>query len=481
MKLSTILNAILITQATAALIGSNVIKNNARFPSAPIEIANLKNAKTSDEDSHSSNNTDSSDSSESSNEESKSEQEEQEEQASVPIPIQCSRGDYEIKNVAELEKLYECDDIIGSIHITNFLGPTIDTGSIKSISGDLTVTNAANLVRINVPNLAVIGGSFSLRELTSLTAVHAPHLNHVGSIDWKVLPILSTVSFETGIKKITSITISDTSLIGFSGFDVDVLKVLNLNNNRFLDSINSNVKGIQEKLAISANAKGVTVNFPELEYANNITIRDVSSLNLSRVEKVNASMELISNQFQSLKLPKLRNVGGTLSLIGNANLKDVEFNNIDEVGGGLMVVNNSNIDNINFFPKLTSIGGAIELIGQMKEASFSKLRLVKGSAKISSVYDSFDCSKWTRGNEETGSIVRGGKISCINGKKKHDLDYNENGEILDESITIIEDENKNSNKLKAGGSTSDAPAQFFLSTTVLVGMIVASALQLLFF
>lgn len=480
MKLSAVLNAVLISNATsAALIGSSSIKNNARFP---IQIANLKNAKASDEESTNSTSSDQvSDSlapTQFSNEELKPEEEE--DLSPAPILVQCSQGDYHINDVAELEKLYECDDIIGSVHISNFSGPTIDTGNIKTISGDLTVTNAPNLVRIHIPNLAVIGGSFSLKELTSLTAVHAPKLNHVGTIDWRVLPILSTVSFESGIKKVTSITISDTSLIGFSGFDVENLKVLNLNNNRFLESINSNVKGIEERLSISGNARGVTVGLPELEYANNITIRDVTALNLSKIEKVNASMEFISNHFKSLKLPKLKHVGGTLSLIENANLKDVEFNNVDEVGGGLMIVNNTNVDTINFFSKLTSIGGAIELIGQMKEASFNKLRLVKGSAKIASVYDSFDCSKWTRGNDETGAIVRGGKISCINGKKKHDLDYNENGEILDESITIIEDENKASNKLKAGGSTSDAPVQFVMSTTVLVGLIFASVFHLMF-
>lgn len=340
-----------------------------------------------------------------------------------------------------MEQLYECDDIVGSVIISNYQSPTIDTGEIKTISGDFVVANASNLVRINVPKLAVIGGKFSLNELTSLTSVHAPVLNNVGSINWNVLPILSTVSFDNGVQKIKSITISDTSLIGFSGFDIEYLDTLNINNNRFLESINANLKGIKEKLTISANAKNILVSLPNLEWANNITIRDVSSINLSNIEKVNASFELIDNNFQAIKFPKLTNVGGTLSLIENYNLRDVEFPNINEIGGGLMVVNNTQIGKINFFPKLLSIGGAIEFYGDFKDATFNKLKLVKGSAFIHSKSEGLDCAKWTRGSDEgSGSIVRGGKISCVSGSKQQVVKFDQEGEIIDEDISIIDDQ-----------------------------------------
>lgn len=346
-----------------------------------------------------------------------------------------------------MEQLYECDDILGSVIITNYQGPTIDTGDIKTISGDFVVANASNLVRINVPKLAVIGGKFSLSELTSLTSVHAPVLNDVGSIAWSILPILSTVSFDNGVKKIKSITISDTSLIGFSGFDIEYLDTLNINNNRFLESINANLKGIKTSLAISANAKNILVSLPNLEWANNITIRDVSSINLSNIETVNASLELIDNTFQALKFPKLTNVGGTLSLIENYNLKEVEFPNIGEIGGGLMIVNNTQISKVNFFPKLMSIGGAIEIFGDFKDATFSKLRLVKGSALIRSSSDGLDCSKWTRGSEDSsGSIVRGGKIVCTSGSKQQIVKFDQDGEIVDESISIIEDDSNSKHR-----------------------------------
>ncbi|KAH3667772.1 hypothetical protein WICMUC_005304 [Wickerhamomyces mucosus] len=386
------------------------------------------------------------------------------------VSAQCSQGNYQVSSTAELEQLYQCDNIVGSVHISNYKGSVIDTGSIQTISGDLSVSNASSLVKINVPNLASIGGTFSLKELTSLASISAPSLNSVDSINWKVLPILSTATLDKGIKQIRSITISDTSLTRVSGFDVATLNTLNLNNNRFLDIISMNVTSIKEKLTISANSKNAIALFPELKWANNITIRDISSINLSNMEKVDESMEFISNNFKSLKLPKLESVGGTLSIIENHNLKEVEFNNIDEIGGGLMIVNNTMIESVNFFPKLSSIGGAIELLGSLKEANFSKLRLVKGSAIIQSVYESFDCSLWTKGLGDSGSIVRGGKITCISGSMKHDMNYNENGEILDESITSIENSNKSSNRFRFSNDASAAKANIAIKIFTAIAM-----------
>jgi len=372
------------------------------------------------------------------------EDEEYEVDSDSSVPTQCSQGDYRISSMAQLEQLYECDDIIGSVIITNYQGPTIDTGDIKTISGDFIVANASNLVRINIPKLAVIGGKFSLNELTSLTSVHAPVLNDVGSINWNVLPILSTVNFDNGVKKIKSITISDTSLIGFSGFDIDYLDILNINNNRFLESINANLKGVKESLSISANAKNILVSLPNLEWANNITIRDVSSINLSNIESVNASFELIDNNFQAIKFPKLTNVGGTLSILENYNLKEIEFPNVGEIGGGLMISNNTQISKVNFLPKLSSIGGAIEIYGDIKEISFNKLKLVKGSAILHSTSDGLDCGKWTRSGDEGShaSIVRGGKITCTSGTKQQTVKFDQEGELIDEDFTIIDDESK---------------------------------------
>lgn len=363
----------------------------------------------------------------------------------------CSQEHYHVRSQADLDHISnQCKDIAGSIVINGYYSPIIDTGSLQSVGGDIRISNATNLVRVNLPMLTVIGGAFTLRELTSLTSVNGPYLNTVGVIDWKILPILSTINFESGLVDVKSITISDTSMTGFYGFDVDSLDTLNINNNRFMESISSNLKGITRRLSISANARNAQVSFPNLEYANNITIRDVSSLNIQSIENVNSSMELINNNFQDLKFPKLKFVGGTLSLIENYQLRNVEFPVTEDIGGGLMVVNNTNINKINFLPRLLSVGGAIEFVGDFKEASFAKLNLVRGSAIIKSASDTFDCSRWIRGGDQNGthsSIIRGGKIVCTSAGKQQVVKYDQDGTVVDEEISFIEDADSDSAKM----------------------------------
>lgn len=290
----------------------------------------------------------------------------------------------------------------------------------------MTVRGAPNLVRIEAPSIGSIGNVFSLRELTSLALISFPALRTVKELDWKILPILSTVHVNNEISGIESIIVSDTSLTKFSGFISNELSKLDLNNNRFLESIQSNVEKITGELHIAANSANVAVDLSRLKSAQNLTIQETASLDLSKLEQVENSVSFIANTFKQLKVPKLRSVGGTLSISENPYLNHLEFNSIDDIGGGLVIVNNTSIEKINFFPKLSIIGGAMELVGYMKEISLKQLKLVKGSAKIQAFADQFDCSKWTK--SEVGSVIRGGRIECTNSKDEKIVEIGNGGD-----------------------------------------------------
>lgn len=335
------------------------------------------------------------------------------------VPSYCSSETFKVKNKADINKIVDCVTVLGDIEIFEFEDALIQFGSIQNIVGSLIIKKSPNLVRIEAPNVTSIGKSFSLRELTSLSLISFPSLNSVKILDWKVLPILSNVNFNNFIENIESIVVSDTSLVGFSGFMVDKLEMLDISNNRFLDTITSNVEKINGKLHIAANAKDVNVNLPKLKAVSNVSIHDVANIDLGSLEEITSSASISNNFFNNLKLPKLMNIGGTLNLQKNEKLSQVEFPNLNEIGGGLMIVNNTHLEKINFFPKLNSIGGALDLVGNIKEASLKNLKLVKGSARLKSMASSFDCAKWTR--SEISSVIRGGKIECTNSKNENIL------------------------------------------------------------
>ncbi|ODV77987.1 uncharacterized protein CANTADRAFT_39221, partial [Suhomyces tanzawaensis NRRL Y-17324] len=329
------------------------------------------------------------------------------------VPDICRTNGLEIKSQSDMLHLERCKVIAGDIHVNEYTDAILVLNNVERITGSLIVRNSPELVRIEAPRVESISQLFSLQELTSLALISFPHLKSVHSLNWKVLPILSNVHFDNEIAAFDSITVADTSLTSFSGFLTDELETLDINNNRFLDSISCDVEKINEKLHVAANSASITVDLSQLRSVNNVSIHEVAELNLTLLEEIGQSMNIINNYFSQVKFPKLKLIGGTLSLLKNEKLSQIEFPVTTDIGGGLMIVNNTNLDTIDFLPELSVIGGALKLVGNIKETSMKLLRLVKGSAKILTLSTSFDCNKWTR--SEIGSVIRGGKIECTNG------------------------------------------------------------------
>ncbi|VEU23623.1 DEKNAAC104786 [Brettanomyces naardenensis] len=240
---------------------------------------------------------------------------------------------------------------------------------------------------------------------------------------------------------------SDTSLTGFGGFNVDTLKTLKIDNNRFLERIDSSVKEISGDLIIAANARNLKVSLPELKWVKTAMIKDTEEVNLDELQVVQSSAEFIENHFRDLKLPKLKSTGTTLSLIDNKRLERAEFPSLVEVGGGLMVINNDKLNQIDFFSQLKSVGGAIELEGDIDENKFKQLKVVKGSAIMKSSSNKFDCKDWV--DNEVSSVVRGGKIECGSGDSEFTevIHLDESGERTSRST------GRNSAKTSKNGSS----------------------------
>lgn len=248
-----------------------------------------------------------------------------------------------------------------------------------------------------------------MEKLTSLSLVHMPLLASVAGLEWKVLPILGNINFDN-IDGLQSILISDTSLTGISGFSSTKLKTVDINNNRFMEFLKSDVSHISEKLHVAANADNMVVELKNLVSAQNMSIHNVADLELPKLEEVKGSINMISNYFTEMKIPKLTSVGGTFSISKNENLDTIDLANLKEIGGGLKLNSNPYISRIDFLPKLSIIGGALELVGNIKQVGMKSLKLIKGSARVLSSDSDFDCATWKQ--KEATAVVRGGKIEC---------------------------------------------------------------------
>lgn len=394
----------------------------------------------------------------------------------VQISPKCFKDNYDIHSATELASISDCLVISGSVHISDFDVDTMYLGAINEIKGDLTVKNSSALIRLNAPNLSLVGGKLELNTLNSLTSLSFPKLETVETLKWQVLPILTFVNLDRGIKNINSVIMSDTSLTGFGGFNVETLKVLNINNNRFLENVESTVTEVTENLVIAANANNIKVSLPNLAWAKQLTIKDVESLDLESLQIVEKNADFSHNKFQELNLPNLKSTGHTLSIIKNKYLNDVYFDKLSEVGGGFMIIDNEKLKSLDFFPELRSVGGAIEFHGDITSNHFNNLKIIKGSAIMKSSSEMFDCSDWMK--NEVARVVRGGKVECGSGKSSTTevLLVDEDGESTQGEPGINDNLGNGTShdkfaRFKNKASSRFSPKLTLISATYLVGII----------
>ncbi|GMM56625.1 Sps22 protein [Maudiozyma humilis] len=345
----------------------------------------------------------------------------------------CIRETHYIEDEGDLLDLQrQCNEIVGDLIISpSYDSFVVDLRNIHKIQGSFVVENAKDVARISAPQLNYVTQEFRLHSMTSLVELELPQLKFANSIDWTVLPILAALTLDDKTMVNENIVISDTSLQNIEFFQgVKELDTFNINNNRFLETIKSNVVTINTQLSVHANSRDVELEMPFLESTQNLTIRDTSSIYLPKLNSVDSSFQIIENVITSLDVPELEFVGGKLGVIENRQLVTADFNNLTEVTGGLMIAKNPRLNKINFFESLRQIGGAIHFEGKFSETVLESLKLVKGSVYVESSSEDLDCSNWISPSSSR-SIIRGGKVKCISGKKTNFAEVNDDGDIID--------------------------------------------------
>ncbi|CCC66589.1 hypothetical protein NCAS_0A00290 [Naumovozyma castellii] len=355
-------------------------------------------------------------------------------------PEICKKESHQISSAQELNGLQsQCTSVAGSIEImSDYLDSTVDFGMLKNVEGGVKISNSPHIVDIQGKDLQNIHGTFTLSNLTSFVSLNLPSFIYTRAVEWEILPIFSRVLLNNKIIKVRNIVISDTALADIDCFkEINETDIFSINNNRFLETIESNINIINQDLTIHANAKDLEVDMSQLVSVKNLTIRDTAKVFFPKLEYVNRSFEIIENTFTELDVSNLKTIEGTLGLINNTELTKIDMNKLTTIKGGVMISNNTKLEHIDFLPNLRQIDGAIYFEGKFKDTDFPELRLVKGSAYIKSTSEDLDCAKWTKVVNQK-SIIRGGKINCISAKREKAVELNNEGEVLKEMETSHE-------------------------------------------
>jgi len=363
----------------------------------------------------------------------------------------CKAKETEIQSDGDVSVFESCTTIEGNVvvgeEVKSFVLPT----RVQRIRGDLRIEGASDLLTIEGQSLTTIDGAFFLRELTVLNSMNLPQLNSVGEIDWITLPALQSIQAQ--ITEADSVKISDTNLLSLEGINLRKTGNFDINNNKFLRTVDVQLVNVTETLSVTFNKPGVAASFPNLQNAKNITFRDAGSVSLPSLRKVENSIVFVNNSIAEIFLPNLTEVTrGFISFYSNKNLVNISAPLLEKVGGTFQIANNTKFEDLDGFPKLAEVGGAVDLAGRFKSGGLPALEDVRGGFNLQSTED-FDCTEFNTMEED--QVIKGDEYTCLSS--------------LDEALTKDGDKAGSGN---GGGKDEDksGAGQIGISIMTMVGV-----------
>lgn len=276
---------------------------------------------------------------------------------------QCD-GPFQIQSQGDADAIRTCSTIEGDVNIASTVAGTLKLNGIQQITGNLFCSNATQLTTLSSDTLGSIGGKFELEELQILSTLQFDSLFEVLTIQWVALPALQSLDFTRGVTQVENILVSNTGLTSLNGLELETVGIMNINNNRYLDTVDvNNMAEVTESISFAANSRMLAINLPNLIIAANMTFRNVSDVQVPSLSYVNGSIGFYSNGFESISLPNLTETGLALVFQDNMSLSNVSCPLLTQVGAALNINNNPDLETIDGFPMLEVVVGAIDFSG----------------------------------------------------------------------------------------------------------------------
>lgn len=289
-----------------------------------------------------------------------------------------------IQNAGDATALSSCATFSGSIAIATGTTDDIALNGIKKLNGNLVATNNSNMKRISADSLEEVDGSVELDGLTRLYAIDMPKLKTVETIKWNALPNLQTIGFTAEVTKADNVRIENTALRSLEGINIEQADTIFVANNGYINEINMQLGNVSDSLTFADNNEQLAVTLPNLIWATNLTFRFIGSLEMPSLETLNGSLGLYNNGFDTFSAPNLTSIGEALAIVANEKVSNISFPQLTKITDNLQIANNTNLTSITGFPKLTSVGGAFDVSGNMSEVETPELDSVKGAFNLQS-------------------------------------------------------------------------------------------------
>jgi len=301
-----------------------------------------------------------------------------------------------INSQGDVAQIASCSTIAGTVVIGKST-TNIALDGPEAISGSLIVDGAVNLTDLTSTSIGSIG-TWEMSGLTILNNLRFDSIETVGTIKWVGLQGISGLTFAKTITKAKSVTISNTYLTDLAGINLKTVDTLDVDNNLRLKTFSSQLVNITTGVSIFANGQALSVTFPNLETAGNMTFRNVSTLSIPSLESVTGSLIFDECGITGIMAQNLTSVGtgkiGDLAFIGNPKLANVTIPNLTSIAGGLHIANNTALQTISF-ADLATVGGAVDLSGNFTTPEFPAITDVAGAFNVQST-SQISCSAFDK-------------------------------------------------------------------------------------
>lgn len=272
----------------------------------------------------------------------------------------------------------DCEVIDADVIVDEAVSGALLIDGPEEILGNFIVRNVTNLLSLTSNTLTSIEGSFELENCERLASVQMDSLRSLNELTMIRLTDLSTLVFGTeGVTSASAVRVSDTHLDSLSGLKLATVESISIDNNNRLTSFESDLVNVTTELIINNNGDNFEISLPLLEAAAEIQVANVKLFEVPLLESVSGSLKLDRNpEMESFAAPNLTTVTNAVSFLNNKVLANISLPVLTEISGDLTVVNNTVLTDIDGFPEVETVRGAIQLGGNFERYAYFPLPLI---------------------------------------------------------------------------------------------------------
>ncbi|CAO3662736.1 unnamed protein product [Rhizopus stolonifer] len=320
----------------------------------------------------------------------------------------CS-GELKVTTQLDLDKARICKTYSGNIIIDNSGAGDLKLHGVELLEGNLLVTGNDALQAFSMPNLQGVNGEIRFANNKLLASLNLAKLYAVRSFEVSVHPALNELRFAAGLTEAEKITITDTTVTRVDGLKMKSTQDISVSNNIYLKSFGLTNTTSVNNVLFSSNSPNLRIDLAKVQSMRESTFRNVAGLNLDGLSRVLGDMSFISNSFDTLDMPSVTEISGTLTLTDNMQLNNLSMAKLSHLGGALSVSGNNNLASITAFPNLQQVDGTLDITGGFDEVQLPSLNDVRGGLNVQTTSNAFSCD--TVSNLKNG-VIKGNAFTC---------------------------------------------------------------------